>query len=205
MPLPLCRRWCPGGERLAVPDEAPQGRRVNAIGAHCTHGPEAGRFAYQPWAALPKSRAKPPRKPPAEVAAAHGLQVDEVGPIDAERFLAFVWHLAGRAADAPAGWRRERPLLVVLDNYSVQTRQTVAAASPQRAGANVHWVYLPSYCPELSAIEPDWNDVKQHQLPVRSFAHVADLKRAVDGALERKAHHLHQQYAKTTDFGRSPT
>ena len=193
MTLPVCRSWCPVGARLAVPDEAPQGRRVNAIGAHFTHGPEAGRFAYQTWAALPKSRAKRPRKTPAEVAAAHGLQMDEVGPIDAARFLAFVWHLAGRAADAPTGWRRARPLMVVLDNYSVHTSQTVAAATPQLAGADVHLVYLPSYSPELSAIAPDWNAVKQQQLPVRSFAHVADLKRAVDGALAGKARLLHQQ------------
>ena len=94
--------------------------------------------------------------------------------------------------------------MVVLDNYAVHTRQTVAAA-PQFAGAEVHLVYLPSYCPALSAIEPDWNDVKQQQLPVRSFAHVADLKRAGDDALERKAHHLQQQHAKTTNFGRPPT
>ena len=205
MTLPVCRSWFPVGERLTVPYEAPQGRRVNAIGAHFTHGPEAGRFAHQTWAALPKSRAKQPRKTPAEVATAHGLRVDEVGPIDAERFLAFVWRIAGRAADAPAEWQRERPLLVVLDNYSVHTSQTVAAAAPQLADANVHWMYLPSYCPQLSAIEPDWNAVKQHQLPVRSFAHVADLKRAVDDALERKAHQVQQQYAETTNVGRSPT
>ena len=205
MALPVCRSWCPVGARLAVPYEAPQGRRVNAIGAHFTHGPAAGRFVYRTWAALPKSRAKRPRKTPAEVAAAQGLRADEVGPSDAERFLAFVWHIAGRAADAPAGWRRERPLMVVLDNYSVHTSQTVAAATPQLAGAGVHLVYLPSYCPELSAIEPDWNAVKQHQLPVRSFARVADLKRAVDAALERRAHHLQQQHAETTNFGRSPT
>jgi transposase len=205
MTLPVCRSWFPVGERLAVPYEAPQGRRVNAIGAHFTHGPEAGRFAYQTWAALPKSRAKRPRKTPAEVAAAHGLSVDEVGPIDSERFLAFVWQIAGRAADAPAGWRRERPLMVVLDNYSVHTSQTVAAASPQLAGGRVHLVYLPSYCPQLSAIEPDWNAVKQHQLSVRSFAHVADLKRAVDDALEHRAHRRQQQYAETTNIGRSPT
>ena len=205
MTLPVCRSWFPVGARLAVPYEAPRGRRVNAIGAHFTHGPAAGRFAYQTWATLPKSRAERPRKTPAEVAAAHGLPLDEVGPIDAERFLASVWRIAGREADAPAGWRRERPLMVVLDNYSVHPSQTVATASPQLAGARVHLVYLPSYCPELAAIEPDWNDVKQHQLPVRSFAHVADLKRAVDDALERKAHQLQQQYAETTNIGRSPT
>ena len=205
MTLPVCCSWFPVGERLEVPYAAPQGRRVNAIGAHFTHGPEAGRFAYQTWAALPKSRAKQPRKTPAEIAAAHGLRVDEVGPIDSERFLAFVWHIAGRGAEAPEGWQRERPLMVILDNYSVHTSQIVVETWPHLAAAHVHLVYLPSYCPELSAIEPDWNDVKQHQLPVRSFARVADLKQAVDDALARKAHLIQQAHTKTTTFGRLPT
>jgi hypothetical protein len=149
--------------------------------------------------------AKPPRQTPAEVAAAHGLPVDEVGPIDSGRFLAFVWPIAGRAADAPAGWRRARARMVVLDNYAVHASQPVAAASPPLAGADVRLAYLPAYCPQLSALEPDWNAVNQHQLPVRSFAHVADLTRAVDDALERRAHHLQQQYAETMNLGRSPT
>ncbi len=106
------------GARLAVAHEAPQGRRVKAIGAHFTHGPEAGRFAYQCWASLPKSRAKKQRKTPAQLAAAHGLGVKEVGPISSERLLAFIWRAAGRAAAADAGWQREHPLVVVLDNYS---------------------------------------------------------------------------------------
>ncbi len=66
-------------------------------------------------------------------------------------------------------------------------------------------VYLPSYSPELSRIEPDWNDIKQHHLPVRSFEQVANLKRAVDEALARKAHQLQQVHAKTTDLRRADT
>ncbi|MDQ5854672.1 MAG: hypothetical protein M3380_21890, partial [Chloroflexota bacterium] len=59
--------------------------------------------------------------------------------------------------------------------------------------------------PELSRIEPDWNDVKQHQLPVRSVEQVVELKRAVDAALARKAHQLRQTSAKTTDLRQSET
>ena len=188
-----------------MPYEAARGRRVNVIGAHFTDGPEAGRFEYQSWAALPKSRAKQPRTTPEELAAAHGLTLEEVGPIDAERVLAFLWRIAGRPAAGPEEWKRVRPLMVVLDNYSVHRCELMETAVPALAAANVHLVYLPKYCPELSAIEPDWNDVKQHHLPQRSFARVADLKRAVDAALAEKAAEIQQAQAKTTNVHRSTT
>ncbi len=188
-----------------MPYQAPCGRRVNAIGGYFTHGPHAGRFEYQSWAVLPKSRAKQPRTTPEARAAAHGLTVDEVGPIDAERMLAFVWQLAGRPADAPAEWQRVRPLMIALDNYAVHRSQTLQDARPLLAAANVHLVYLARYCPEQSGIEPVWNDVKQHHLSTRSFAQVADLKAAVDAALARKAAQLHRTSAKSTNVHRLST
>ena len=205
MTLPPCRSWFPTGERLKVAYEAPQGRRVNALGAHFTHGPAAGRFEHQSWVCLPKSRAKKQRKTAEQVAAASGLRVEDVGPIDSERLVAFIWRTAGRGRAAPEGWKRERPLMVVLDNYSVHKSQVVAAAVVEFAAADVHLVYLPAYSPELSRIEPDWNDIKQRYLPVRSFEQVAELKRAVDDALARKAHQLQQAHTKTTGLGRSDT
>ncbi len=200
--LPTTYSWYPRGRRLRVPYQAPQGRRVNVIGAYVTHGPAAGRLDYKRWAVLPKSRAKKPRTTPEERAAAHGLTVDEVGPIDAERLVAFLWQVAGRPAEAAPTWRRARPLVIALDNYSVHTGQAVRAAQPHLAAANVTLVYRARYCPAQSGIEPVWNDVKQHQIPVRSFAQVADLKRAVDDALARKAPHLHQAHGKPTNIQR---
>ena len=199
MTLPTSYSWLLHGARLTVPYQAPAGRRVNAIGASVTHGPEAGRLEYQRWAVLPHSRAKRPRTTPAERAAAQGLPVDEVGPIDAERVVAFLWRVAGRPVDAAADWQRERPLMIALDNYAVHTSQTVAAARPQLARAGVELAPLARYCPEQSGIEPVWNDIKQHDVPTRSFAQVTDLKHAVDAALARKAAHLHRVSETTTD------
>ncbi len=196
--MPTTYSWFPQGQRLRVPYQAPQGRRVNAVGAYFTHGPDAGRFVSRSWAVLPKSRAKKPRTTPEERAAAQGLSVEEVGPIDAERLVAFLWHSAGRPAEAGSGWRRERPLVIALDNYSVHTSQTVTAAQPLLAAANIELVYLARYCPEQSEIEPVWKDVKAHQLPIRSFAQVADLKHAVDDALARKAQQLQKAHDKPT-------
>lgn len=203
MTLPPCRSWFPKGERLEVDYQAPQGRRVNAIGAHFTHGPLAGRFEYQSWACLPKSQAKKRRKTAEQLAAAHGLRAEEVGPIDSERLVAFIWRAAGRASEASDGWVRERELVVVLDNYSVHKSKVVEEAVGELKVAGVSLWHLPSYSPELSRIEPDWNDIKQHHLPVRSFEQVGELKRAVDGALARKAHQLQQ--AKSTVLRRADT
>jgi hypothetical protein len=203
--LPTSYSWFLQGERLAVPYHAPHGRRVNAIGAYFTHGPDAGRLEYRSWAVLPKSRAKQPRKTPAERAAAHGLTEAEVGPIDAERVVDFVWQVAGRPAEAPATWQRERPLMIALDNYAVHTSQTIQDACPQLAAADVHLVYLARYCPEQSGIEPVWNDVKQHQLPTRSFERVADLKQAVDRALAHKARQLDRRSEQSTNVHHLPT
>lgn len=199
MTLPTCYSWFPIGQVLRIPYEAPQGRRVNAIGAYFSHGPQAGRFAFETYASLPKSRAKKQRKTPEQIAAAHGLIPEEVGPIDSERFLSFIWRIAGRPQASREGWKRERALWIVLDNYSVHTSQPVQEAIPALEAANVFFFYLPSYSPELSDIEPIWKAVKHHEIPVRSHSKVKDLKTAVDAALTRKAEALLAAQQETTN------
>jgi hypothetical protein len=172
---------------MMVPYEAPQGRRVNAIGAYFSHGPQAGEFHFETYARLPESRAKQPRKTPAERAADHGLSPEEVKVIDSELFLAFVWKVAGRPEGATETWCRERPLVVVLDNYGVHTSDRVRAELPALAAADVRFFHLPSYSPELSDIEPIWNATKHHDLADRSHSVLGSLKRAVDAALTNRA------------------
>jgi transposase len=205
MTLPTSYSWFSLGKVLRIPYEAPQGRRVNAIGAYFSHGPMAGRFLFETYASLPKSKAKKQRKTPEQIAATHGLSADEIGPIGSERFLAFVWRVAGRPDGACENWKRERPLYLVLDNYSVHTSQTVQDAVSVLEGANVFLFYLPSYSPELSDIEPIWNAVKHHEIPVRSHQKVKDLKRAVDAALTKKAEKLLESRTGTANELRPPT
>ncbi len=207
MTLPVCYSWFPIGERLCIPYEAPQGRRVNALGAYFSHGPLAGRFVYQTWASLPPHARKAKRKTPEQVAHDYGLTVDEIGPIDAARLLAFFWHLADRPENAPADWKRERPLMIVLDNYSVHKSETIQNAVVALEAADIFLVYLPSYSPELSKIEPIWNDVKHHYLTTRSYEEVVDLKRATEAALARKAADLlasQQSAVESEAFETSP-
>jgi hypothetical protein len=199
MTLPTCYSWFPLGKVLRIPYEAPQGRRVNAIGAYFTHGPLAGEFVFETYASLPKSKAKKQRKSPEQIAAAHGLTKDEVGPIDAARFLRFVWRAAGRPDVYPEGWKRERPLWFVQDNYSVHTSQEVRDAISELEAANIFFFYLPSYSPEMSEIERIWNAVKHHDIPVRTHSQVKELKTATDAALTAKAEALRLAHKESTD------
>lgn len=178
---------------------------MNVIGAYFSHGPQAGSFPFVSYASLPKSSAKQPRKNPLAQAAAHELSPEEIGTVDAEVFLAFLWTIAGRGAEQGADWRRERPLMVALDNYSVHKCERVKEELPALTAADVHLVYLPAYSPELSEIEPVWRDVKYQGLPERSYRTCGALKRAVDRSLAEKALELRAAHRETTHLSPRPT
>jgi len=208
--LPTSYSWSPVGAPVRVDYEAPQGRRVNGIGAYFTHGPEAGAFYHETYVRFPLPKGLRPAAAQAlaragdeplpsldlpervvtafrKQAERQQVQVSDFGVIDGEVLVSFLWKIAGRPEAAPAGWRRERPLYVVLDNYSVHHGEVVQAAKPTLRTAGIFLVYLPSYCPELSGIEPIWQGIKHHEMPERSFAHLADLKRTVDTTLDKRA------------------
>jgi hypothetical protein len=195
--LPTSYSWYPVGERLSIPYEAPQGRRVNALGLYFSRGPQAGRFAFETAATLPESRAKKARKSVEERAAAHGLRPEQVGSIDSERLIAFIWKSAGRPAVHRAEWKRERPLVIWLDNYSVHTSERVQTERPVWEAAGITLCYLPSYSPEMSRIEPIWHPVKHHEIVRRSHAVLGDLMTAVEEALTQKAADLLTARGKT--------
>lgn len=200
MTLPPCYSWSPVSERLSIPYEAPQGRRLNGIGGYISQGPDAGTFRYDIYASLPKSKSKTRRKSDAEIAASYGLCESEIGPIDSERFLAFLWQLAGRPPIYASDWKRSRPLWIVLDNDSVHTGEPVKQAQAALEAANVHLFYLPSYSPELSDIEPVWQAVKHHEMQTRSHHEIKAMKQAVEAVLRRKAETLKAKHTKSTNL-----
>jgi hypothetical protein len=184
MTLSNAYSWSPVGKRLYVPYEAPQGRRVNAMAAvfHGSHG--SRRFEFVTRARAPKTR----RKPLSILAT--GLSEAEIGILNADMLIAFIWQIAGRPAHGPAEWRRERPLVIVLDNYSVHVGKLVQEERKKWKAADIDLFFLPSYSPELSAMEPVWHDVKQHRMRRLSRDSLLDLKRDVDAALTEKAFSL---------------
>jgi transposase len=207
--LPTGYSWSVVGQPLPVPYEPPSGRRINVIGGYFSHGPSAGRFEFEAWASIPRSKAKQPRKSPQARANDHGLRPEEVGKLDADRVLSFLWALAGRPAGLSDArqqtWKRERPLMIPLDNYSVHHSQTVQDARPLLEAADVYLVYLSSYSPELSEIEPIWRAVKYHEIPVRSQDLLGDLKREVEAALRTKAGKLSAAHSLSPQLLQQPT
>jgi transposase len=121
---------------------------------------------------------------------AAGLSEAEVGPIAADLLIGFIWRIAGRPEDAPQDWRRDKPLVVVLDNYSVHVGKQFQQERLKWKAADIELFFLPSYSPELSGIEPLWRDVKQHRMRRLSRDNLLDLKRDVDVALADKASSL---------------
>lgn len=220
MTLPINYSWSPVGERLKIAYEAPQGRRVNAIGGYFSAGPSAGKFVFETRASIPKKKPSKQveeptsptkrrrRRKTAAPAPQSGqnrwhLAPEEIGAIDAQVFLGFIWQqVAGRPAGAGADWRREVPVAVVLDNYSVHKSDRVKAEIPLLEAAGVYFFYLPAYSPKLSQIEPIWQAVKYKEMPERSFDELFRLKRAVEAALADKARRLAaaQAEAKTKNL-----
>ncbi len=178
--------WSPVGKRLYVPYQAPQGRRVNAVGA-LFHN--SRRFAFTTLARAPQPKRPPKaaseRKALSPLAA--GLEPAELGVLNAEFLIDFIWGLAGRPDDAPQGWRRDKPLVIVLDNYSVHKSARFQEERQRWRAADIDLFFLPSYSPELSGIEPVWRDVKQHRMRRLSRNSLLDLKRDVDAVLAQKA------------------
>ena len=160
--LPAGYSWAREGTRAVVPYEAPQGRRVNVIGALAPFGP-APRLVYE----------------------------SRTGKLDSAAFLRFLWQdVAGLPAVPdllPSGYVRARPCVVVLDNYSVHRSKLVQAVQPALAAAGVRFYYLPPYSPEFNAIEPLWRHLKYEDMPIRSHTTAEALKAAVDDALDNHA------------------
>ena len=163
--LPTGYTWARVGTRALVWDEPPQGRRLNVLGALAPYG-ETPQLV---WTAPP-------------------------GKIDSAALLDFLWReVAGLPAppdQLPAAYRRARPCVVVLDNASAHTSKTVKAVLPALAAAGVTLYYLPPYSPELNRIEEVWRQIKYHELPVRSYRTLADLRAAVELALSDHATHF---------------
>ena len=200
MTQPTTTTWGAVGCPRRVPYEAPQGRRLNVIGGYFSHGPLRGEFRFATFATVSQPEKRKDgswRKSLAQVAAEHGLAEEDLGVIDSAVFLGFVWQLAGRPPEAPEGWRRTRPLMVVVDNYSVHKSAQVRSEQPRLEAADVYLVYLAAYSPELSRIGPHWKVTKYHDLPQRSCACLGDLKAAVETALTRRAMALRGTSAET--------
>src|ERR671922_123665 len=172
--MPTNYTWAREGVRPLLRYEAPQGRRVNVLGALAPFGPEP-RFVYESRLA----------------------GVPGAGKLDGDALLDFscreiVGLPGGRAAldTVPAAFRRERPCTIALDTYGVHHSKPIKAALPTLEAIGVAFYYLPPYSPKLNRIEPEWHALKYDRLPDRWFTTGPALKAAVEAALDERAAEL---------------
>ena len=165
--LPLGYTWAREGVRPVVPYEAPQGRRVNVLGA------------LNPFGCNPRL-----------------LHTSGTGKIDSRALLSFIWHdLAGMSTPlgvVPEGYERKEVRVIVLDNYSVHHSQEVKAHLPALQAIGISLFYLPPYSPELNLIEGVWRHIKYEDMPIRTYRTGEALKSAVDLALEKRSRQIAQ-------------
>ena len=169
--MPTSYTWAREGTRPLLRYEAPQGRRVNVLGACAPFGPQP-RFVYE-------------------------SRLTGEGTLDGDALLDFVCReivglAGGRAAldHVPTDYRRVRPCTIALDNYGVHHSKPVKAALPKLAALGVSFSYLPPYSPKLNRIEPEWHALKYDRLQDRSFTTGPALKAAVEAALDESVAEL---------------
>ena len=173
--LPNGYTWAREGVRAIVPYEAPEGRRVNVIGSLVPFGDQP-RLVY-------RSRTTSFKGPDV---------------------LEFVWHDVGGLTTpvgmVPPGYRRERPCVVVMDNYSVHKSKEIKEQAAALEAVGIELFYLPPYSPELNEIEGLWRHLKHEEMPVRSYTTADALQQAVETALAKRADALDDGVVAITHF-----
>lgn len=59
--------------------------------------------------------------------------------------------------------------VIVRDNYSFHKSRVVKAEIPRWEAKGLDFFYLPPYRPELNLIEPEWPQIKTHELAGKMF------------------------------------
>ena len=175
--LPVGYTWAREGVRAIVPYEAPEGRRVNAIGALAPFG---GGFSDTPRLTY----------------------ATRTTSFKGRDVLEFIWTEVGRMSTpvgvVPEGFTREKRCVVVLDNYAPHHGPHIREQASALEAVGIELFYLPPYSPELNLIEPLWRHIKHEQMPVRSHKTADELKGAVEAALHQVAGALqHRRLAAT--------
>jgi len=156
--LPMTSTWAREGVRAIVRAEAPERRRVNAIGAVAPYGDQQ-RLAWR----------------------------TTTDKIDSAMFLRFLWRdvaqMRGPVGRVRYDYQRARPCVVVVDNYSVHRSARVQQMLPYLRFAGIVLCYLPPYSPELNPIEGIWRQIKHLGMPQRSYHTEQDLQHAVEKGL----------------------
>lgn len=90
--------------------------------------------------------------------------------------------------------------VIVLDNYSLHHSQLVKAKEPGWQAQGLYFFFLPTYSSEMNLIEPEWHQLKTHELAGRMFDDEYDLVQAVMAGIAARSeqgNYSSQQYKFT--------
>jgi transposase len=86
--------------------------------------------------------------------------------------------------------------VVVLDNAGIHISEAVKGQRKELSREGVYLDFLPAYSPELNRIEPVFEQVKRHEIPVRSHELKAELRASVEGGFESYGRKLDARSAR---------
>lgn len=74
--------------------------------------------------------------------------------------------------------------IIVQDNYTVHKSKKVREKEKEWKAKGLEFFFLSAYSPELNKIEPEWHQLKTHELSGRMFEDEYDLAQAVIQGIE---------------------
>jgi len=82
----------------------------------------------------------------------------------------------------------EKGIITVIaqDNCSIHKSKKVKEKIPSWQEKGLEFFFLPKYSCEMNLIEPEWNQIKKHELSSRNFSDEYDLAMAVQEGIERR-------------------
>lgn len=116
------------------------------------------------------------------VSFAYGLVI---GSFNAERYIRLMDEQARQAK--PLFEASGRLRVIVQDNSPIHTSQAVRDKWADWQAQGLYLFFLPKYCSELNPIEPEWHQVKTHELNGQMFEDELDLAYAVIDGFEARA------------------
>lgn len=93
-----------------------------------------------------------------------------------------------QAEKAEEIWQKTGKItVIVLDNYTVHKSQEVQKHLERWRSQGLEFFFISAYSPELNLIEPEWHQLKTHELAGRMFDDEYDLALAVIEGIEKRS------------------
>lgn len=108
-----------------------------------------------------------------------------IGGFDGERYIKMMDEQAAKAQVEFENSGRIR--VIVQDNSPIHTSKAVREKWAQWEAKGLYLFFLPKYCSEMNPIEPEWHQLKTHEICGRMFEHELALAYAIIDGVEARA------------------